>query len=178
MDLESCQLSGYPCFSGFHPVYQTEVHMNSKEFTPEEVSKLQSNPYVKHVTPKTVQFTVAFKERFWSEYNAGRSPRNIVVSMGLDPAMLGASRLNGIVNHIRDEANSGIGFREGRTQRQYDTDLSDLTPSRAMVYMQHQIAYLQQELEFIKKIILAERKGNRKCSSRGAPESNLKSSGK
>ena len=152
--------------------------MNNKWFTPEEVNKLQSNPYVKHVSPKTVQFTVAFKERFWSEYNAGKYPRSIIVSMGLDPDMLGASRLNGIVNHIRDEANSGIGFREGRTQRQYDTDLSNLSSSRSLVYMQHQIAYLRQELEFIKKIILAERKGNRKCSSRETLESNSKSSGK
>jgi hypothetical protein len=152
--------------------------MNIKEFTPEEVINLRSNQYVKHVTPKTVQFTVGFKERFWSEYSDGKTPRSIIVSMGLDPAVLGPSRIIGIVNHIRDEANSGIGFREGRALRQFDTDLSGLSASKAMVYMQHQIAYLQQELEFIKKIILAERRGNRKCSSRGTPESNLKSSGK
>lgn len=135
--------------------------MNLKEFSPEEVIELRSNQYVIGVTTKTVRLTVAFKEQFWSEYNAGKTPRSIVASMGFDPNVLGSSRINGIVNRIRDEANSGTGFREGRYQPECEADLSTLPLSRAVGFMQHQIAYMRQEVEFIKKTILADNAARR-----------------
>ena len=132
------------------------------EFTPEEVLELKNNQYVHSVTAKTVRFTIAFKEFFWKEYNAGKTPRSILTNMGLNTEMLGESRIRGIVNHIRDEANSGAGFHEGRQQSHLTTDLSSLPMSRSVSYMQHQITYMRQELEFIKKTIMADNAARRK----------------
>ena len=42
--------------------------MARKEFTEEELAILRNNPYVKNVTQCKIRFTVAFKKRFWEEY--------------------------------------------------------------------------------------------------------------
>ena len=49
-----------------------EVRMNLKAFSPEEVIELRNNQYVIGVRTKMVRLTIAFKEQFWSEYNAGK----------------------------------------------------------------------------------------------------------
>lgn len=138
--------------------------MSWKEFTPEEVIALKANPYVKSVTAYMIRFTVEFKERFWSEYEKGRTPASIVVDMGFDPEMLGVSRINGILQHIKEAVGSGESFRDYRQKNTLNDNRENLPPSKALIHMQHEVAYMKQELEFIKKIILADREANRRCS--------------
>ncbi len=76
--------------------------MSWREFTQEELTDLRSNPYVKSATTRMVRFTAEFKERFWSEYSAGKNPRRIIKDIGLDPDVLGEPRINGIRKHIQD----------------------------------------------------------------------------
>lgn len=139
--------------------------MNWKVLTPEEVMILKANPFVKSVTAKMIRFTVEFKENFWEEYQNGRTPTAIITDMGLDPDVLGASRINGILQHIKEAANSGGGFRDCRQANILNDSADALSPSKALIHMQHEVAYLKQELEFIKKIILADRGASRRCSS-------------
>ncbi len=140
--------------------------MNRKIFAPEELVKIRQSPYVKSATSNSIRFTVDFKEKFWEQYEKGITPTNIIQSMGFDPDVLGSSRILGIVRHIKEQLQSEKGLREI-----YQRPLSDkepeksLPPSKTLLHMQHQINYMKQELEFIKKIILADREAGRKCSS-------------
>ena len=152
--------------------------MSWKEFTPEELSELKKNPYVKSVTTKMVRFTVAFKEAFWEQYQAGKPPIAIVIGLGFDPKVLGESRINGILQHIKEASENDEGFRDVKKQSVLVEKISDLAPSKALVRMQHELEYMKQELEFIKKIILADREANRICSSRGGHAPSSESSGK
>lgn len=155
------------------------IQMSSwKAFTPEEVVSLRVNPYVKSVTTYMVRFTVEFKERVWDEFQNGRPMATIVADMGFDPEVFGASRLNGILQHIKDAVNSGEDFRDYRRKQTLSNSFDGLPPAKALIHMQHEIAYMKQELEFIKKIILADREANRKCSSEKKLRSSSKSSGK
>jgi hypothetical protein len=153
--------------------------MNRKIFTPDELLKIRQSPYVKSATSNSIRFTVDFKEKFWEQYEKGISPANIVQSMGFDPDVLGSSRILGIVRHIKEQLQTEKGLRDV-----YQRSLTDevpgklLPPSKTLLHMQHQINYMKQELEFIKKMILADREAERKCSSSQNRKSSSELSGK
>lgn len=152
--------------------------MSLKSFTPDELMEIRQNPYVKSATHNMVRFTTSFKEEFWEQYHTkGQPPTQIMRSMGFDTEVLGESRIRGIVLHIREQAESGNGFTDVRQSIGADeTDGKPLPPSKAIIHMQHEVAYLKQEMEFIKKIILADGEARRKCSLKPAQKSNSESS--
>lgn len=140
--------------------------MDRKIFTPDELLKIRQSPYVKGATSNSIRFTVDFKEKFWDQYEKGLSPKNIMLSMGFDPDVLGSARILGIVRHIKEQLQSEKGFRDVYQRPLIDTEPEKpLPPSKTLLHMQHQINYMKQELEFIKKIILSDREAERKCSS-------------
>lgn len=77
--------------------------MEVKRFTGEEMDALRSNPYTYKVTQCQLSFTTGFKELFLKHYNEGMAPRDILLSLGYDPDMLGDNRVNGIRMHIKKE---------------------------------------------------------------------------
>ena len=74
--------------------------MKIKEFTEEEQLILRGSEYVVDVTSRFVYFSAAFKEQFYKEYQAGKKPRQIVREFGIDPDLIGQSRINGLKQHI------------------------------------------------------------------------------
>ena len=88
----------------------------------------------------------------------GLLPRNIVKQLGYDPDVLGATRIQGISEHVREQAESGEGFYEGRKRKLVESEYDKMVPSKALLKMQSEISYLRHELEFLKKIIAADSK--------------------
>lgn len=86
--------------------------MQIKEFTEEEQEVLRSNPYVAGVTSQFVYFTAEFKKEFHRLYTAGKKPRKIVEELGIDPDIIGQSRINGLKRHIMEDLREGKGFTE------------------------------------------------------------------
>jgi hypothetical protein len=125
--------------------------MANKKFTEEEMGRLRENPYVLHVTPSQVHLSADFKQKFWDGLLAGERPRDIVISHGLDPDILGDSRINGIKIMVKNEMKSGKGFRDISTYREFlDTYI---TPEVKVRFLEQQLAYKNQEIEFLKKIV-------------------------
>lgn len=91
--------------------------MSVKRFTSEEMDVLRNNPYTYKVTQCQLSFTAQFKELFLKLYNEGMSPRDILLSLGYDPAVLGENRVSGIRMHIKEESGSREGFNSGRRPR-------------------------------------------------------------
>ena len=131
--------------------------MANKKFTEEEISSLRENPDVLHVTPNQVHFSAEFKEKFWKALVAGENPRDIVVSLGINPDILGDSRINGIKTMVKNAVSSGKGFRDISTYREFlDTYI---TPEVRVRFLEQQLAYKTQEIEFLKKIVSLGREG-------------------
>lgn len=124
-----------------------------KYFEPEEIASLKSNPYVKNVTEKTMSLTKEGKQRFWDEYRNGKLVSSILADMGLDPKILGERRMYGIRASIVAAVERGEDFRDTRRVRVKKADENEAMYSGAIAYMEHRVAYLEQEVEFIKKII-------------------------
>lgn len=130
--------------------------MNRNKFTKREIQLLKNNPYTYRVTESQIFFTKEFKEEFWRRYQEGEGPRAIVEALGYDPDILGQYRINGLQINIKKQALKPGGFTEGKGRRKqlksgmYSVD--EKPSDETIVKMQHEIMYLRQELEFLKKI--------------------------
>ena len=131
--------------------------MANKLFTDEEMSSLKASVYVLGVSPSIVHFSAAFKEKFWNLTQEGRSPRDIVIELGIDPDILGINRVNGLKTMIRNEVRAGKGFRDMNTNGTYHTNFA--APEAKVKYLEQQLAYKDQEIEFLKKIVSLGRGG-------------------
>lgn len=131
-----------------------------KEYTAKQMKELEKNPYVYKATKHMIYYSVKFKEEFWTSYQAGNTPRKILVDLGFDLSMFGQKQIDSLVQHIKKQALSGNGFSEGcnRTKRVAikATDEIDLSSPQSIERMQNELLYLRQEVEFLKKIIIAE----------------------
>lgn len=124
-----------------------------KEYTKKEIKKLLNNPYTLKVTKHQLIHTAEFKKIFWTKYQAGTSPRKILEELGYDVKMFEQKRIDSLVQRIKKQALSGKGFTEGynREKRVKMVSNEEFTPE-SFTQMQHEVLYLKQEVEFLKKI--------------------------
>ena len=131
-----------------------------KEYTSKQIKELEKNPYVFRVTKHKLYYTAKFKEDFWVSYQAGIAPRKILTDFGFDLNIFSQKQIDSLVQHLKKQALSGNGFTEGenRTKRvaMKATDEIELSSPQSIERMQNEILYLRQEVEFLKKIIIAE----------------------
>ena len=115
--------------------------------------ELLKNPYTLKVTKNQLSHTAEFKKVFWTKYQAGESPRKILTDLGYDINMFEQKRIDSLVQRIKKQALSGKGFTEGynRTKRMKMVSNEEMTPE-SFAQMQHEVLYLKQEVEFLKKI--------------------------
>lgn len=131
-----------------------------RTFTQEQIKKLEKNPYTFKVTKSKLYFTAKFKEDFWISYQAGNAPRKIMQDLGYDLSLFTQKQIDNYVQRIKKEALSGQGFREGenrgRRVSMKATQEDDLSSPQSIERMQNELLYLRQEVEFLKKIIIAD----------------------
>lgn len=144
-----------------------------REFTPGMIAEFNESKYVARATRRTVSYTLAFKELFWKRYSDGERPEDIFRSCGINPDVLGPTRVWGVVSTLRKQIEQGKPFLEGSEPHLSVHKVEKFAipkpprppkmprnPARTVsdaeiVKLYHQVAYLSQEMEFIKKTILA-----------------------
>ena len=131
-----------------------------KEYTPKQIKELEKNPYVFKATKYKLYFTAKFKEDFWVSYQAGNAPRKILSDFGYDLDIFEQKQIDSLVQRIKKQALSGNGFSEGENRQKRvaikATNEIDLSSPQSIERMQNELLYLRQEVEFLKKIIIAE----------------------
>lgn len=132
--------------------------MARKKFNEEEMNHLRSSPYVLDVSASIVHFSAEFKKMFWEAILSGKKPCDIVMELGIDPDILGDTRVAGLKGMIRNEVKSGKGFRDIDTYNNYLDGY--ITPEAKIKYLQQQIAYKDQEIDFLKKIVFLSKEGS------------------
>lgn len=125
--------------------------MANRKFTEQEMLTLRNSKYVLDVSPSIVHFSAEFKKLFWEELSKGRLPREIVSTLGIDPNILGDSRINGLKTMIGNEVKKGNDFRDLNTYAQGCNGY--LSAENRIKYLEMQLAYKDQEIEFLKKIV-------------------------
>ena len=114
--------------------------MTRKVFSEEEQQLLRRNPYTFKVTHRQVWFTKEFKTEFKKRYDLGALPREIFADLGYDLKVVGDYRMNSFQNRINTPVSQGL------------VSVDENPDSAAIVRMQHELLYLRQEVEFLKKI--------------------------
>ena len=131
-----------------------------KEYTVKQIKQLERNPYVFKVTKHKLYYTAKFKEDFWISYQAGNSPRKILIDFGFEIDIFGQKQIDSLVQHIKKQALSGNGFSEGENRQRRvpmkATSEDELSSPQSIKRMQNELLYLRQEVEFLKKIIIAD----------------------
>lgn len=131
-----------------------------KEYTPKQIKQLEKNPYVFKATKHRIYYTAKFKEDFWVSYQAGNAPRKILIDFGFDINVFGQKQIDSLVQHIKKQALSGNGFTEGENRQRRlpmkATSEKELSSPQSIERMQNELLYLRQEVEFLKKIIIAD----------------------
>jgi len=144
------------------------------QFTSAEIEKLLDSPHIAYVSRTTISYTLAFKELFWQRHCDGVHPLTIFEEAGLDTKIIGRSRVDWFLRALKDQKERGLSFNEGSEPHQAqppkqfnipspprrlkNSQVVSLSPE-AIARMAHEVAYMKQELEFIKKIILAGMQG-------------------
>ena len=133
--------------------------MSRKLFTEEQQQLLRQNPYIYSVTETRITLTKEFKELFMTAYKAGESPRKILEDHGFDISIIGERRVWSISNHIRTEYkkygefHAGYGPRGKAASHDAPTDAAKpVSEADEIKQQRHEVDYLKQQKEFLKKI--------------------------
>lgn len=131
-----------------------------KLFTLEEVEILKENPYTWKVSTDRITYTQEFQKDFWELSLQGLSGTDAFKALGYDPRMLGKERIHNTTKRIRKQGNSPEGIRPKprkwmrTTRKQFKVaDLEKMSHKEVAKRMQQEIVYLQQQVEFLKKVM-------------------------
>lgn len=124
--------------------------MSKAKFTPEQQELLRNNQYTIRVTADSLSLSKEFKELFYQEYLSGEIPRNILQKYGYPTEIFGKQRIWGIAHCIKKEYQDTGTFRDIRTPSTGSTS-ADKSPEEKIRQLEHQVSYLTQEVEFLKK---------------------------
>lgn len=134
--------------------------------TKEQISILEKNPNIVRVTPRQVHYTQTFKNYFCREYAKGRSSTEILREQGIDPKILGETRVSSLRTYYSNVKNAFPGRENlalegknpyrgtkgsGHTQLQTNADLIHMIGK-----LEQQVQYLEKETAFLKKIFMSE----------------------
>ena len=130
--------------------------------TEEQISVLSKNPNIIKVTPRQVHYTQTFKNYFCREYAKGRSSTEILREQGIDPKVLGETRVSTLRTYYSQVKNAFPGRENlalegknpyrgtkgtGHTQLQTNADIIHMIGK-----LEQQVQYLEKQTDFLKKI--------------------------
>lgn len=143
------------------------------QFTKEEMNHLRASRHVRNVTKKVVKFTPEFKRYFYQNLTSGKTARQIFLECGIDPDMLGEKRIEGFCYNIRKQAKRDEGFEDMRQNNYHhpsNGSTEDMPVEKRIRQLEHELAYTQQEVEFLKKLQMADMEARRQWESKHQPK--------
>lgn len=142
--------------------------MPKKPFNQEEIAKLRENPYVACIKPDMIFFTPEFKRMAYEQLADGKLARRIFEEHGIDPNILGDSRIWGFANKLRKSAARKEDFADlrGHNSRKPAKETGEQTLSARVEQLEHELAYTRQEVEFLKKIHTADLEARKQWESK------------
>ena len=142
--------------------------MAKKPLNVEEIEGLRSSSYVASIISGRINFTPEFKRIAFDQLMNGRSMRMILEEHGINPDVLGDSRIYGIAYKLRQNADREAGFADLRAQnsRKPAKETNEQTLANRVEQLEHELAYTRQEVEFLKKIHTADLEARKLWESR------------
>lgn len=132
-----------------------------------EIEVLRKSPHVVSVTANTVRFTEEFKKLAYEAKTKGIPVAETMRRNGIDPEILGPSRVEGFSYTLNRKAKQENGFADGRSgnyRRPSKTGAE--TVEERVRQLENELAYTRQEVEFLKKLQAANMEAQKQWESR------------
>lgn len=147
------------------------MHMSKKThtnpFSRREVELLRNNPWVRNVTAHTVSFTEEFKELVYEQRHKGVPVAKVMRDHGIDPEILGASRIQGFSYYLNKKAKQQGDFIDRRKDNYRRPPITgEETVEQRIRQLEHELAYTRQEVEFLKKLQVANMEAQKQWESK------------
>ena len=132
-----------------------------------EVEALRGNPYVASATTQTVRFTEEFKKLAYEGKQQGISIAETMCRCGIDPEVLGSSRIEGFSYTLNRKARQEGGFSDGRSGNyRRPAKTGEETVEQRLKELENELAYTRQEVEFLKKLQAANMEAQKQWESK------------
>ena len=132
-----------------------------------EVEELRKNPYIASVTANTIRFTEAFKKLAYEKKCQGVPVSKTMQLCGIDPEVLGASRVEGFRYTLNKKAKQENGFSDGRSENyRRPPKTGEETVEQRIRQLENELAYTRQEVEFLKKLQAANMEAQKQWESK------------
>ena len=132
-----------------------------------EVEELRRNPHIASVTANTVRFTEAFKKLAYEKKCQGVPVTETMRQCGIDPEILGVSRVEGFSYTLNKKARQETGFSDGRSENyRRPPKAGEETVEQRIRQLENELAYTRQEVEFLKKLQAANMEAQKQWESR------------
>ena len=130
--------------------------------TPKQIEMLKGNPNIAKISPIQISYTQTFKNYFCREYAKGRSSSEILREQGIDPKILGDTRVSSLRTYYNSVKRAFPGKEQlalegenpyrgkkgsGHTELQINADIMHMIGK-----LEQQVQYLEKETDFLKKI--------------------------
>lgn len=141
------------------------------KFSEAEIRQLRKNVNVAHVSEGAVIFTERFKKLAWEQKQSGKNLPTIFRENGIDPQILGHKRIENFSRRLRERARSNDDFSDGRKSNHRSSESREAHSLEDKVRrLEHELAYTQQEVEFLKKIQMANMEAREQWESKHRPK--------
>ena len=150
---------------------KVRIQMNKKTHTnplsKREIEELRKSPHIVSVSTNTVRFTEEFKKLAYEAKTRGFSVAETMRRNGIDPDILGQSRVEGFSYTLNKKAKQESGFADGRSEN-YRRPLKtgEETVDQRLRQLENELAYTRQEVEFLKKLQAANMEAQKQWESR------------
>ena len=145
--------------------------MSNKLLADEEVAILRENPYVQSVSNRSVVFTPEFKQIAYDALRSGIKMREILLRNGIDPDTIGVNRVRGFQEKLEKQAKRPEGFVDlKKSDNRTRNEDGNASTQKQIKQLQHELAYTRQEVEFLKKIRMADLEAQKQWESKHRPK--------
>ena len=132
--------------------------MSKHLFSSKAVAELKEHPYVEFVNTRQIRFTAGFKQLAFEEMSRGKPVNDVFREAGLDPAVIGDKRIEHFRANVELQAERDGGFTDRRSDNhRHEAQTIEARQAQRIRELEHRLAYLEQENDFLKKIQQAEK---------------------
>lgn len=132
-----------------------------------EIEVLRKSPHIVSVTSYTVRFSEEFKKLAYEAKTRGISVAETMRRNGIDPEILGPSRVEGFSYTLNRRAKRESGFADGRSENyRRPPKTGEETVEARLRQLENELAYTRQEVEFLKKLQAANTEAQKQWESR------------
>lgn len=135
-------------------------------FSEADIKLLQENENVELVTQTSIQFTLSFKKRLYAMKQQGVPLKTIIREAGIDPQILGDKRIQNLSYLVNKMARKGVFAASNSDNELPVLPVKERCLEEQVRELTHQLAYAMQEIDFLKKLRMADLEAQKQWESK------------